>query len=65
MGFFHLLVLQLRYLQNLFSCRLARVELHRPTLEDVFVQIVTGVGQRSEELRAALRAEPQTEGQGA
>ncbi len=44
---------------------LARVELHRPTLEDVFVQIVTGVGQRSEELRAALRAEPQTEGQGA
>jgi len=40
----------------------ARVELHRPTLEDVFVQIVTDTGERSEELRAALRAEAQTGG---
>jgi ABC-2 type transport system ATP-binding protein len=47
----------------------ARVEMHRPTLEDVFVQIVTGSSRPSvqdgSELRAALRAEPQAEEQGA
>ena len=43
----------------------ARVELHRPTLEDVFVQIVTGSRQPSEQLRAALQAEPQATEQGA
>jgi ABC-2 type transport system ATP-binding protein len=43
----------------------ARVELHRPTLEDVFVQIVTGSRQPSEQLRAALQAEPQAKEQGA
>ena len=36
----------------------ARIELHRPTLEDVFVDIVTGSadGEQTRDLRAALRA---------
>jgi ABC-2 type transport system ATP-binding protein len=40
----------------------ARLELHRPTLEDVFVQIVTGgrgdASGDARSVRAALRAEP-------
>jgi ABC-2 type transport system ATP-binding protein len=48
----------------------ARVELHRPTLEDVFVQIVTGSrhgkAEAAHEIRAALQPESQpAEGYGA
>ncbi|MEM9373727.1 MAG: ATP-binding cassette domain-containing protein [Planctomycetota bacterium] len=37
---------------------MARVELHRPTLEDVFIEMVSGAGagEDEERLRAALRA---------
>jgi ABC-2 type transport system ATP-binding protein len=46
----------------------ARLELHRPTLEDVFVQIVTGEGGADAEdlarLRASLRDESSVEMQG-
>ena len=41
----------------------ARIELHRPTLEDVFVQIVTGSKPKSQqEVREALREETAAEG---
>jgi ABC-2 type transport system ATP-binding protein len=40
----------------------AKIELHRPTLEDVFVEIVTGTGKVPgtdlESLRASVRADP-------
>jgi len=43
----------------------ARIELHRPTLEDIFVQIVTGPEVKSQQevrqLRDALREEPAAE----
>jgi ABC-2 type transport system ATP-binding protein len=44
----------------------ARLELHRPTLEDIFVQIVAGGGGGSEQERARLRAalEPDAAPQG-
>jgi hypothetical protein len=35
----------------------ARVELHRPTLEDIFIQIVTGEGKMEADDLARLRAE--------
>ncbi len=35
---------------------MARVEVHRPTLEDIFIDIVKGKGDSGEDLRAALRA---------
>lgn len=35
---------------------MARVELHRPTLEDIFIEIVKGSGDGGEDLRAALRS---------
>ena len=35
---------------------MSRVELHRPTLEDIFIDIVQGSDENAETLRAALRA---------
>jgi hypothetical protein len=42
------------------TVRAARVEVHRPTLEDIFVEIVAGREEATEEaarLRAELRAD--------